>query len=167
MPLTKNNKQLVESIRASFVFRTQPAPVPSDLRPEWKIAVLVLGLSKSGWAGKMSLKKAHVLNWAVRDHSSRTLFLRMMEGDRRLEDVPVRFDPSFNRALDYAAAERLVSLDKKTTGLIIGLLPAGLDLVRDLEKHEDCLISERAFFDAIGRVSQERIQELLDWETDL
>jgi hypothetical protein len=98
MAQTKN-KRLIDSIRAAFVFRSQPAAVPADLRPEWKIAVLILGLSKSGWAGKMSLKKAHVLNWAVRDDSSRELFLRMMEGDRRLEDIPVRFDPSFNRAL--------------------------------------------------------------------
>lgn len=129
--------------------------------------MLMLGLSKSGWAGKMSLKKAHVLNWAVRDEFSRAKFLRMMEGDRRLEDIPVRFDPAFNRALDFAAAEGLVSLDKKTTGLIIELLPAGRELVEVLENYEDCLVSERAFFEKVKRVSEGRIQQLLDWETDL
>jgi len=166
MAQTKN-KRLIDSIRAAFVFRSKPAAVPPDLRPQWKIAVLILGLSKSGWAGKMSLKKAHVLNWAVRDDSSRELFLRMMEGDRRLEDIPVRFDPSFNRALDFAAAERLISLDKKTTGLIIELLAGGRELASQLEQNNDCLSDERTFFETIRRVPENKIQELLNWETDL
>jgi len=163
----RRNRELIDSIKAAFVFRSQPTPVPPDLRPEWKIAVLILSLSKSGRAGKMSLKKAHVLNWAARDDSSRELFLRMMEGDRRLEDIPVRFDPSFNRALHFAAAERLVSLNKKTTGLIIELLPQGVKLAEQLEKHEDCLRAERSFFQTIRRVSEDRIKDLLDWEADL
>jgi len=114
----------------------------------------------------MSLRKAHVLNWAVRDSFSRDQFLRMINGNRRLEDVAVRFDPAFNRALDLAAGDRLVSLERKTTGLIIQLLPAGYRLAEDLEKHKDCLVSERAFFETIKKVSEERIRELLDWETD-
>src|SRR5712691_3434873 len=105
----QNNRELIASIRGAFNFRSRPASVPPDLRPAWKIAVLVLGLTKSGRAGKMSLKKAHVLNWAVRDELSREQFLRMINGDRRLEDVLVRFDPAFNRALDLAAGSGLVS----------------------------------------------------------
>jgi len=166
MELKLNNRELIDGIRGFFWFRSRPASVPPDLRPEWKIAVLVLGLSKSGWGGRMSLKKAHVLNWAVRDDSSRKQFLRMIEGNRHLDDVPVRFDPAFNRALDFAAGEGLVALEQKTTGLIIQLLPAGLQLVEELDKHRDCLASERAFFETIKRVSEERIRDLLDWETD-
>ena len=90
-------------------------------------------------------EKAHVLNWAVRDNGTRETFVRMLNGDRRLEDVPVRFDPSFNRALDFAAAEKLVSLERKTTGLIIELLPEGWKLAKELEQHEDCLKVERGF----------------------
>jgi hypothetical protein len=166
MPRRKR-EHLIDTIRADFVFRAQPSPVPPVLRPAWKIAVLVLGLKKSGWAGKMSLTKAHVLNWAVRDEASRDMFLRMMRGDRRLEDVPVRFDPSFNRALDFAAAEKLVSLDRKTTGLIIELLPEGWKLAQQLDGDDECLKAERTFFEQIRRVSENRIHELLNWETAL
>lgn len=165
--LSRKREELIKSIRAAFIFRSQPSPVPPALRPAWKIAVLVLGLTRSGWAGKMSLTKAHVLNWAVRDQASRRMFLRMMSGDRRLEDVPVRFDPSFNRALDFAAAENLVSLNRKTTGLIIELLPDGWKLAKELEAHEDCLNVERDFFEQVRRVPEYKIQDLLNWETDL
>jgi hypothetical protein len=164
---SRKREDLVKSIRADFIFRSQPSPVPPDLRPVWRIAVLVLSLSKCGRAGKMSLTKAHVLNWAVRDDSSREVFLRMEKGDRQLEDVPVRFDPSFNRAVDFAAAEGLVSLDKKTTGLIVELSTSGWKLAQELEEHEDCLRTERAFFGQVRRIPEHKIQELLNWETDL
>lgn len=108
-----------------------------------------------------------MLNWAVRDDSSREVFLRMEKGDRQLEDVPVRFDPSFNRAVDFAAAEGLVSLDKKTTGLIVELSTSGWKLAQELEEHEDCLRTERTFFGQVRRIPEHKIQELLNWETDL
>jgi hypothetical protein len=90
----------------------------------------------------------------------------MMKGERQTEDVLVRFDPAFNRALDFAVGERLASLEKKSTGLVIELLPAGRELAKDIEEHEDCLKEERDFFDMIKRVPQEKIEELLEWGTD-
>ena len=114
----------------------------------------------------MTLKKAHVVNWAVRDQASRETFLRMIKGDRQMEDVVVRFDPAFNRALDFAVGERLVALEKKSTGLVIELLPKGRDLVDAIEEHEDCLQAERAFFTEIKKIPEHKIEELLEWGTD-
>ena len=113
MKLAPNNQKLLDSIRADFVFHLRPVALPADLRPEWRISVLIMAMSKCGRAGKMSLKKAHVVNWAVRDQSTRDTFLRMISGNRQLEDVVVRFDPAFNRALDLAAGEGLVTMEKK------------------------------------------------------
>lgn len=112
----------------------------------------------------MSLKKAHVVNWAVRDEFTRETFLRMISGDRQLEDIVVRFDPAFNRALDLAAGEGLISMEKKTTGLIIKLLEAGRQLSATLEEHADCLNVEREFFETVRKISEDKIEELLEWE---
>jgi hypothetical protein len=166
MKLEPRNQDLVDSIRAGFFFRSRPDPVSPELRPEWRIAILVLSLKKCGWVGRMSLKKAHVVNWAVREKASRETFLRMMKGERQTEDVLVRFDPAFNRALDFAVGERLASLEKKSTGLIIELLPAGKELAKNIEEHEDCLKEERDFFDMVKKVPQEQIEELLEWGID-
>ena len=165
MKLLRHNQELVESIKTGFVFRSRPDPLPPDMRPEWRIAVLLLALLKCGWGGKMTLKKAHVLNWAVRGPVARDKLLRMIKGDRQLEDVVVRFDPAFNRALDFAVGERLVSLQKKTTGLIIELSSEGKKLAEGIEKIDDCLNAERAFFDSIRKIPQEKIEELLEWGT--
>ncbi len=165
MKLLRHNQQLIDSITTGFVFRSRPDPLPPDMRPEWRIAVLLLALVKCGWNGTMTLKKAHVLNWAVRGQASRDNLLRMMRGERELEDVVVRFDPAFNRALDFAVGEGLVDVEKKTTGLVIGILPAGKQLAEAVEEHQDCLKTERAFFEAVKRVPQEKIEELLEWGT--
>jgi hypothetical protein len=160
-----SNTELLEGIKAQFLFRVRPTALPAELRPDWRIPVLVLALSKCGWGGRMSLKKAHVLNWAARDETNREVFLRMMRGERRLDDVVVRFDPSFNRALDFAVGESLVSVERKTTGLVIQLLDSGRSLSGAVAKREDCLVKEKAFFDRVKRIPEHQIQELLDWET--
>ena len=165
MSLEPNNQKLLDSIRANFLFRLRPDSLPPDMRPEWRIAVLILALNKCGYGGKMTLKKAHVVNWAVRDQSTRETFLRMMSGNRQLEDVVVRFDPAFNRALDFAAGEKLVSMEKKTTGLVIELLDAGRKLGEVLEKFDDCLKHEREFFETVKKIPEAKIEELLEWET--
>ncbi len=113
----------------------------------------------------MTLKKAHVLNWAVRGEVSRQNFLRMMGGEQQLEDVIVRFDPAFNRALDFALGEQLVTVEKKTTGLVIELIAPGKKLAETIEKYKDCFQQERTFFDSVKRIPQEKIEELLDWGT--
>jgi hypothetical protein len=165
MKLLRHNQRLIDSVRRGFVFGARPDPLPPDMRPEWRILVLLLALTKCGWGGKMTLKKAHVLNWAVRSQPSRDSLLRMLRGELQLEDVVVRFDPAFNRALDFAVGERLVSLEKKTTGLVIDLLPAGKKIAQNLETYKDCLTDEKSFFDTVKRVSQTKIEELLNWGT--
>jgi hypothetical protein len=124
-----------------------------------------MALNKCGRAGKMSLKKAHVVNWAVRDQSTRDTLLRMISGDRQLEDVVVRFDPAFNRALDLAAGEGLVTMEKKTTGLVIELADAGRQFAEALEEHGDCLKKERDFFETVKKIPEDKIEELLEWES--
>jgi hypothetical protein len=167
MKIAPRYQKLLDGIRADFVFDLRPSPLPGDMRPEWRIAVLVMALNKCGRGGKMTLKKAHVVNWAVRDEATRETFLRMISGNRQLEDIVVRFDPAFNRALDLAAGEDLVSMEKKTTGLIIELLEAGRRLAATLDEHIDCLKVEREFFEAVRKISENKIEELLEWEAKI
>lgn len=166
MKLGTKNQELINSIRTGFVFRSRPDPVSPELRPEWRIAILVLSLKKCGWGGKMTLKKAHVVNWAVREKTSRDTLLRVIKGEPQTEDVIVRFDPAFNRALDFAVGERITALEKKSTGLVIELLPAGKKMAEEIEKHDDCLNEEKAFFDTIKKIPQDKIEQLLEWGTD-
>jgi hypothetical protein len=128
--------------------------------------MLMLMLLRAGHGGGMSLKKALVLNWGVRTGETRATLLRMIEGPRRLEDIPVRFDPALNRALDYAAAEGLVDILAKTTGSVISIRPAGKRLADLIYRAEDCMETEKTFFNLVrGRMPENKVKELLDWES--
>lgn len=159
---------LLHAIHGEFNFRLRAEALPGDLRPEWRIAVILVMVLRCGRAGKMSLKKAHLLDWAVRTATARGTLSRMVQGQRELSDVPVRFDPALNRALDFARGEKLVHIDKKTTGSLIRLLPAGELMAENIYKEPDCLEVEKAFFNSLrGKLPEDKVTELLDWETKL
>lgn len=157
---------LCAELQHRFTFRLRPEPVPGDLRTEWRMSVILLMLLRCGHAGKMSVKKAHLLNWAVLSLETRRTLLRMLEGTRQLTDIPVRFDPALNRALDFSRAEALLYIEEKTTGSIVRLLPKGEELAKGLYREPDCLETEKAFFNLLrGKLSEEKVAELLTWET--
>ena len=159
---------LRSEIERDFVFRLRAEPIPGDLRPVWRIAMLVLMLLRAGHGRGMSLKKALILNWGVRTAETREALLRMIEGRRRLEDIPVRFDPALNRALHYAAAEGLVNIESKTTGSVISMQSAGEIIANLIYKTRDCMETEKAFFDRVrGRMPETKVKELLDWEATI
>jgi hypothetical protein len=60
------NERLGREIDIPFRFKRKPMPIAAELRPDWKIATLLLILEVSSHAGKSSLMRLHVLNWAIR-----------------------------------------------------------------------------------------------------
>ena len=162
------HRSLCDGLQHRFTFRVRPEPVPGDLRPEWRISVILLMLLRCGRNESMSLKKALMVNWAVLTKETQNTLLRMVAGDRRLSDIPVRFDPALNRASDFARAEGLLYVEKKTTGSIIKLLPKGSEIAEKIYREKDCLETEKTFFNRLrGKLPEEKVKELLEWETTL
>jgi hypothetical protein len=58
-----------------FIFKSRPSPVPGDLRPTWRIALILLILINSR-SKKASLRKLHVVSWAARTAVNRELFIK-------------------------------------------------------------------------------------------
>lgn len=155
-------------IQLDFTFTVRSEPIPAELRPEWRISLLLLMLLRAGRAGAMSLKKAHILSSAVRTSDARERLLRMLEGDRYLEDVPVRIDPSLNRAIDYAIAEKVIVAQVRSNTCVLSLLPAGEAIAQQIYSASDCMQIEKAFADRLrGSLTNEKVDELLNWETTL
>lgn len=163
MNLSTKTLMLLAGIKSDFVFNSRPLPLPADLRVNWKLPLLLLSLQVCGRAGKMTLKKAHVINWAARGNQSRSSLRRMLSGEIGPEDVLVRFDPSFNRAIDLAVGDGLVSIHRKTTGSIISLTHAGTVTATWLIS-KTVFEEEKQFFNEVGKISEESISRLLNWE---
>ena len=116
----------------------------------------------------MSLKKSHLICSAASSGESRELLLRMLSGDRHLDDIPLRIDPSLNRAIDYAIAEKLVAAEVRSNTFVLKLLPAGNEIVQRLQSDADCMAREKEFAELLrGKLPNEKVEEILSWETNL
>ena len=153
-----DTSDLLDALDIPFKFRTRPTSLPADLRPTWRLAVLALILERSCKGGRATLRKLHVLNWAIRSKESRGAFLKLLAGDGDPDAAIVRFEPALNRAIDLARGERLVV---RESGDRVQLTPLGALFVNEIEKSDNCLVEERNFLRRVGKIGETRISNLL------
>lgn len=144
---------------AKFRFRKQPVALPPDLRPAWRITVLLLVLTRCCRQGRSGLTRIHVLNWAMRTPQSRQLFLDVLEGAVRPDAAIVRFDPSLNRAIDVASGEKLLQrLSNKT----FQITATGIALTEEVLADDTLMRTEKWFLGEVGhRATEKWIEKLL------
>lgn len=155
---------LLANIDIPFAFRQRATPLVGDLRPAWRIALVLLMLLHSR-GKKATLQKLHVLNSACRSMNTRRAFLRYVEGQARKDEIIPRVEPSLNRALNLARGEGLVEIEK---GKNIKLTSAGLRLATQLDETSDSLVAEKAFLKAVESFATEgRVEDLFTWNISL
>lgn len=144
----------IPELRTDFVFRRQPVAVPGDLRPIWRIGLVVQLLKKCCRHARSSLARIHVLSWGIRTKDSRLELQSLLQGSARPDSLIVRFEPYLNRAIDFAIGEGLVHRDG---GKRIELTATGLQYANELDQLDGVYFVEKQFMDAIGQ----RITETL------
>lgn len=158
--MTKLNGDLRKALSVPFEFTERPSALPGDLRPDWRLPILLLIIGKC-WGGQANLRQLHVLNWAVRSPHARRAFVDYLEGRRAPDATIVRIEPSLNRAISFALGEGLVERNK-TDRLI--LTERGRLVAEEIDKADDCLVDERKFLKGLrSKISQAAIDQLLDW----
>jgi hypothetical protein len=96
------------------------------------------------------------------------MLLRLLSGERYLDDVPVRIDPALNRAIEYAIAEKVVEAHARNNTLVLALTEAGKEFAREIIATPDCMEAEKEFAEQLrGKLPNEKVEEILDWETKL
>jgi hypothetical protein len=158
-----------------FVFTERRTPIPCDLRPVWRLHILVLLIEQCRDA-RASNEQLHVLNWAIRNAETRNTFLQYMKGRRAPNEIVVRMDPSLTRALDFAFAEGLITRNERQLSLIedeepmkptqyrVLLTKKGKKLAEQIKQMEDCFVTEKRFLDSIGKkVTQTQVASLFHW----
>lgn len=150
--------ELMRVFDSPWTFSRRPSPLPADLRPAWRITVIVLALRRCCLGGKSSLARLHVLNWGVRTQLGRRNLLRAVENDIAPEALILRFEPSLNRALDLAQGLRLIAAP---SGDRVHLTPVGRELVAAVESINHCLATEKTFFAELGfRLTEAQVKQL-------
>lgn len=141
-----------------IIFDSKPDAVPYNYRISYKVAQLCLIISKccSGRSG-CSLVKIHIFSSALNTKE----YMKILE-DYIFEKIPymlVRFDPSVNRAVKYAIADKLIIQLKNGT---FRLSNKGKQFVLDIEKDNSLLSNEKQYLDKYSkRLTNDKIDVLM------
>src|SRR5947209_4097114 len=129
-----------------FKFLPRPRDLPSDLRPNWRVPLLVLMLDMCSRGGKSSLYKLHLLNWSIRSEEQRWLLLENLSDGPDYSQVRIQVEPSFIRAIQFSVAEKLV---ERLDGNRVKITEQGRQFAQDIKKSKS-LVSEKEFLSKIG-----------------
>jgi hypothetical protein len=136
----------IPELKTDFVFRRQPVAIPGDLRPGWRIGLLVLLIHTCCRSARTSLTRLHVLSWGIRTEDSRRTIQAAIEGGLSPDSLVVRFEPFLNRAVDFAIGEGII---RRSGGNRIELTAKGKTLALELTQAETAYLVEKRFMNTI------------------
>lgn len=145
---------------ARISFEQRPRPVPGELRPLWRVALLALVVRLAGRNDQCKLFKVRVLDWALQQRANQNLLNQFVQGVRRPDEVVYRVDPSFQRALNIAMADQILAW---TDAHALTLTPRGQLLVQEVLGQEELLMEEQFFLRAVSRRLTEQRLKVLEW----
>lgn len=149
---------IIPELDVPFVFRKRAVPVPGDLRPVWRIDLILLLLRKCCRGGRSSFARLHVLSWASLSAENRSRLIEVVDEAATVESLVVRVEPSLNRAVDLAIGEGLV---RRVNGDRYELTPSGIARADAIAEQEQCLEEEKAFIESIGKKVTEGLVNVL------
>jgi len=174
--MTADADQLAANLlTVPFVFRTRPSSLPADYRPSRRVALLLIIVNRCH-GSRATLEQLHVLDWACRSVESRQLFLSCLRRGRGPDLPCVRFDPTLNRAIEWACGDDLLgatnwSMPKSGVATAklgeyrVWLTPRGESAVQIIASLPDCLVDEKQLLETTGqKITQEFVQPFLRWE---
>lgn len=143
-----------------FSFKKRPLDLPGDLRPNWRVPLLLMMLYYCCRGGKSSLYKLHLLNWTMRDQQRQDALLSSLTDAPQYDAIRVQVEPSFIQAILYGAGEGLLErLDNSR----VKITDAGITFVKEIEK-ADCLTVEKQFLKLVGlKLTEEWVTRFVAW----
>ncbi|MGD0797737.1 MAG: hypothetical protein ABR910_08440 [Acidobacteriaceae bacterium] len=146
-------------ITLPFRFTRRPISIAPDFRKDWKIALLLVILEISSRNGKSSLKRLHVINWAVRTGRHQRQFEETKDERTPMFSFKVRFEPAFSRAIEFAEAQKLIAW---VDGDRVQITQVGRSFANGVIKARNVLEMEIGFLKRVGKsISEADASKLL------
>jgi len=143
---------------AGFTFRRRPTSVPPDIRPEWRIPLLLLMVRRC--RGQVATREQlHVLNSAVLSAGSRRALLAALDGRLAPRSPALQFEPAFDRAIDRGVGFGLLATNPRGR---LELTDLGRSVADTVDADEGLFTSERALLESLPRsLSQSTVRKAL------
>lgn len=140
-------------------FTDRADAVPYNYRISYKIAQLCLIISKTcRRGGGCSILKLHLISIALKSRTDMDSLIAFSD-NKLYEPLPVRFDPSINRAINYGLADGFLAqqVDGKYK-----LTDNGKHFASVIDSDSELMIREKELLSLIGsKLSEGRIKELM------
>jgi hypothetical protein len=144
MPATDSH--LHDVLDRPFLFRDRPSSAPSDLRPVWRVPLVVLLVSRCR-GQQATHEQLHVLNWAVRSSGSAELLGEYLTGQIPPDRPIVRMEPALDRAIALAGGLGIIVWKAKYWALS----DKGRELLDNLQSDELVLVREKRLLEALPK----------------
>ncbi len=155
--MTTVERDLDQVLDRPFLFRDRPMSAPSDLRPVWRVPVVVLLVSCCR-GQQATHEQLHVLNWAVRSAGSTELLGEYLTGEIPPDRAIVRMEPALDRAVALAGGFGLTAWK----GKFWTLTDSGRELLENLRTDERLLVREKKLLNALPKpLTQTAVAALL------
>ncbi|MFP3393355.1 hypothetical protein [Brevibacillus sp. SIMBA_040] len=137
-----------------ITFTRRKVSVAAGYRPITKIAQIILILYLSSRNNSANLFKLQLLNWAFKSKDRDQVILLLIQDP--LSNIPfVSMDPTVNRALQFAIADKFISFNPNTGKF--SLLEKGIDFAKSIIENKDILLEERELLGKIGTKLTDKI----------
>jgi hypothetical protein len=141
-----------EVLDVRFTFSRRPQDLPGDLRPNWRVPLLVITLRLCCRAGRSSLFRLHLLNWTIREGERQAALLRNLTDSPDYSEISFQVEPSFVKAIQLAVGEGLVERMSKSR---VKITDKGNQFATDVFG-SGCLSDETAFLEKVGLTLTEK-----------
>lgn len=144
------------------IFDAKAVAVPYNYRTSYKVSLVCLIIDLSCIRGGCSSTKIHMINVALNDINVRKDIERLIKGNYLSESIPLRFDPTVNRAINYALGDKLIS--RQGNGYF-KLTATGKLLTEKIKSDKSLMITEKDYLSSInGKLSEQIISSVSkDW----
>lgn len=148
-----------ESIK-SFTFKREPTPLPAELRPLHKIGLILLFLKLNCRASTSSILKIQFLNWVLKTENMKIWLINETKGRKSTYFLKVvHLDPAVNRAVHFALADNLISLEKSGK---IKLADLGIKIVNEILGNIELFSDEKEYLEQLGKaVPEMQVENIL------
>jgi hypothetical protein len=162
MPKENTDNTGIPELNTEIFFRRRPLSLPEDLRPVWRIGLLVLLLGSCCRDGKSSRARLHVLSWSIRTKKNQVNLLAAISGVLIPDTLVVRFDPFLDRALDFAIGEGFL---QHIGGKSVQLTLTGKQFSEEIQQSDSLFVNEKQFINSIGKkLSEDLVKRMFGWK---
>ena len=152
-------REKINLIKEGIVFDAKPDAIPFNYRISYKVSLICMIIKVCCGRRGCSLVKMHMIAAAVSDREYEEKLKRYLQ-----TQIPgtlvIRFEPSLNRALEYALADGLIAQQVNGT---YKLIDRGKVLVKEIQNDDAIFRYEKKVLEEIQcDLTEEKIKSLME-----